>query len=503
MKLFRFTDTNYKDIEAVTIDQLDLKNKKTLFIFPGADNPAPPFPPPEGYDHGKDPNKYKKIKHLLDLGVVSTQDCMQPTDEPFQVVLANWEGTEGAKGKAITEECLGRLEKARDNPGTFISPEAQQFVDELYKHDFDDNKISALGWSYGTCFLQECANAIRKDEKEIKRTGPRPTERPSRIHRNYPAYNPELPKIYCACASTVTDIPDSLQHGFPGIYVYAYNDEVLKKYASDAQKSIYHGLMRRANLLDRYRPTVREHIIDDPKAADELTKLEAEGRVGERREGSSAIIIPMDRDDQVMPVITAPSQFYIHRRVPVSHDEFKAGKRPQYVGANGKLSDEPQTRELVKDVLNHKPGGVLMALPGSKYIELDAEGDPDTGIFITQKEHEASEHSQYFQRALSNILMRDHDIDNQDIMASSAASALREGANAQAISELIYNRHQIAGKYPDGTLRLTLNKYPTKAILEAREKKRKETEIRAPLTRDEIRKQRQSGDDSSPEVSGR
>lgn len=305
MRLYRFTDETCEKLEEVTFDQLDLM-QKTLFIFPGMEVEKPlregdmlprrfyeaygrSLPTEErrgriGYVSPKMANptleekralerriksgfevsedaiaaREKHLMHLLERGVVLGQEHGLDIG---QVVVASYDDW---------DENLKDINKLMHDP-KFIGREAEKFINELYnkKHgqdscgerrEIDPSKITLMGWSYGTVFIQQCANQLSSEAKE------------------------DIQKIHAICVASIINIEWLMETGFPGLYMYGLNDTTLPKYI----------------------PSYKGDLIYLVKMmqSQEVSKDEV------------PVLVPKGRTDQVITISNMPDTVHRFRKLP-------------------------------------------------------------------------------------------------------------------------------------------------------------------------------------------
>lgn len=346
MRLFRFKDAKRQNIEEITLDALDLVHNRTLFIFPGMDNPSPkgPYPAERGTpDH----TTYGKMTSSLPRGVTYAQRA-QRHGEPFQVVMATWDSD--------IPECEDRMRQLAARPAKFYSGEAEKFVRGLYKKGFNPNKVSILGWSYGSAFLQECANTIRLNP-ELE--AGRPQDETNKTLKN------GLPPLYATTTATVTNLGNNNANGFPGFYMYAWNDKKLKKYVGDDQETLYKRIV-----------------------------------LGGR---SMAVIKNEKRPDHVMAVVTAADKATRQRHLPASEHMMK--RKPDF--RQWKL----EAAKPYPDLDCHAPVLFMEAIHNPNDPTQTSTYTDENG-----KVCEAWRHSRYYGRAFLNILCREGPIDYKQML---------------------------------------------------------------------------------------
>ncbi len=398
MQFFRFKDNNYIDLEETELNQLDLKNKRTLFIFPGSENATPAFPPPPGSGAEK---KIARLARVLERGVIYTQDAQIATNtrnEPFQVVVATWENF---------DECMERLKRLQEKPAKYYSEEAKKFNDQLYAQDFDPNKITFLGWSYGTCFTQECANEIRQN----------------RLGRGE-----KIPPIYNINVATVTNPANNSINGFPGFHVYGWNDKVLDRYTDESTKGLYRFAVAPFAKGYKYH---------------------------------SRVIKPLNRNDHLMLITTGPNHPLRYVRKPRTPNQMQTDRLEDVIyqprrhsETNKPVFDDETVDQLERAEYCHMPGAYMESLPGTKYIP--DRTDPDD-----RKKVDAWEHTLFFDRCMRNILCRDGPINYHAMLFNHDYCPVTglDGYDAEHVSRMLANRGAFYAPHVDKEGKLKLTEY--------------------------------------------
>jgi pimeloyl-ACP methyl ester carboxylesterase len=185
MKLYRRINNSQK-LKECSVDEIDF-NKRLLIVFPGRDR----------LGAGLEIANTSTTKDAVLLSSIKLAERMlglKGSSEKLDIVVAQWEMYENAAQRAT---------QLKENP-KFFSDEAEQFMDRLRHTGFNSHNTTLLGWSYGSCFLQECANVAREKHCAID-------------------------KVQALAMGTVI-APEELPHAFPGVYVYGTNDKLIEEY---------------------------------------------------------------------------------------------------------------------------------------------------------------------------------------------------------------------------------------------------------------------------------
>ncbi len=249
LKFFELDPHDPDCVVPVTLDDIDL-DRRTLMIFPGGRVGAPVT------KSGRRPNKEEsaQLARILQRGqrLVANPPA---GEELHRVIVAAWDDPI-PPGEIDFKNLTGtakRIDELFKDPMGYASPEAQQFMSDL-KHIFDTeldacgrsidedeerkerkeryaNNITVLAWSYGTAFLQECANystSVRGD----------------------------VPPIYALSVSSVVDYMSDVTRGFPGLYMHAINDAETHKFLKKINAA---SNFRERSITADWQPSVTQH----------------------------------------------------------------------------------------------------------------------------------------------------------------------------------------------------------------------------------------------------